>query len=90
MCIRDSWCSEGAEGRGFDLAEALSSHLTLLEDRESFVRSFISTGGSIEYFVAWFSDGMNTGTVLDWELMKRLSALQVNLDLDVYGGKDTE
>lgn len=81
------WCSEGIEGRGFDLADSLSSHLTTLEAHRSFLSEFVSTGGSIDYFVAWFTDGLNTGVTLDWQLLKRLAALEIDLGLDVYGDK---
>jgi Domain of unknown function (DUF4279) len=81
------WCSEGVEGRGFDLADSMSSHVLVLEARRPFLEEFVSTGGSIDYFVAWFTDGLNTGVTLDWQLLKRLASLQIDLDLDVYGGK---
>lgn len=81
------WCSPAFEAQGLDLADALSSHLRALESHQEFLVDFASTGGSIEYFVAWFSDGLNTGLTLNWELLKRLSALKVDLGLDVYGGK---
>ena len=81
------WCSERIEGQGFDLADSLSSHLLELETRGSFLSHFVSTGGSIEYFIAWFTDGLNTGATLDWTLLKRFAALQIDLDLDIYGGK---
>jgi hypothetical protein len=81
------WCSEGIEGQGFDLADSLGSHLLTLEDCKSFLTGFVSTGGSIDIFVGWFTDGLNTGATLDWKLLKRLSALQIDLDLDVYGSE---
>jgi len=79
------WCSEGIEGEGFDLAGSLSSHLLALEARRPFFADFVLTGGSIDYFVAWFTDGLNTGATLPWQLLKRLSDLRIDLDLDVYG-----
>jgi hypothetical protein len=82
------WCSEAVEGQGFDMAEALSSHLLTLEAHRTFLSHFTSTGGSIECFVGWFTDGQNTGVTLDWELLSRLSALQIELGLDVYCGSD--
>jgi hypothetical protein len=80
------WCSEGIEGEGFDVVGSLSSHLLALEKRRDFLAEFVSTGGSIDYYVAWFAEGLNTGAILDWELLKRLSALQIDLNLDIYGG----
>jgi len=82
------WCSEGIEGQGFDLPESLSSHLLQLEAHGMFLSHFVSTGGSIDYFIAWFSEGLNTGATLDWNLLKRLAALQIDVGLDIYGGKD--
>jgi hypothetical protein len=81
------WCSEGVEGRGFDLADSLSSHLLVLEENRPFLTEFVSTGGSIDYFIAWFTDGLNNGVTLDWQLLKRLAVLQIDLGLDVYGNR---
>jgi hypothetical protein len=81
------WCSEGSVGEGFDLPESLSSQLFVLEAHKSFLTDFVSTGGTVEYYIAWFADGLNTGATLDWQLLKRLSVLQIDLALDVYGGK---
>ena len=84
------WCSDSIRRDGFDLAESLASHLDALETRRSFLADFVSTGGSIECFVGWFTDGRNTGVVLDWELLGRLAALRIDLALDVYGGEDPQ
>lgn len=40
-----------------------------------FLSEFVSTGGSVEYFIGWFTGGLNTGATLDRELLKTLSDL---------------
>jgi hypothetical protein len=79
------WCSQSVEGDGCKIAELLGAELARLEEKRSFLLEFTSTGGSIEYFIAWFTNGLNTGALLDWELLARLSALHIDLDLDIYG-----
>ncbi len=80
------WCSEGTEGHGNDLAESLSSHLQAFEACGDFLAHFVSTSGSIEYFISWFTEGLNCGTTLDFDLLMRLAALRIELGIDVYGG----
>lgn len=82
------WCSQGIEGQGFGLAESLSTHLHELETNAFFLKNFVSSGGSIEYFIGWFTDGLMTGATLDSDLLSRMSALNIDMGLDVYGGKD--
>ncbi|WP_256388442.1 hypothetical protein [Pandoraea sp. PE-S2R-1] len=38
----------------------------------------------MEFFIGWFSTG-NTGETLDFELLKKLGELGIDLALDVYG-----
>jgi hypothetical protein len=46
-----------------------------------------STGGSLEYFIGWFSD-TNSGSTFDVELMSKLVELRIDLSIDFYGGPD--
>lgn len=82
------WSTLFAEGGGFDLVETLTSHLTELEKRKTFLAELYSTGGHIEIDIAWFTGEKNTGQIFDWELLKRLAALKIDLGFDVYGGPD--
>ena len=82
------WCDQGLQGEGHDLAETLESELEKLESNKGFLAEFCSTGGEIMLVIAWFTGEMNTGEVFDWELLKRLAALQITLGFDVYGGLD--
>lgn len=81
------WCSEGIEGPGSDLRESLITQLCSIEARMPFFSHFVSTGGSIEFYIAWFTNGLNSGATLDRELLKRLVALSIDVGLDVYGGE---
>lgn len=40
-------------------------------------------GGSIEFFIGWYSIG-NTGNTFDNNLLKKLGNLQIDLALDIY------
>ena len=82
------WCAQGVRREGQDLAETLESQLQKLEDKKNFLVDFCSTGGKIMFYVSWFTNEKNTGETFDWELLKRLAALQIDLGIDVYGGRD--
>ena len=83
------WSSRCAEGSGFDLEDTLESLVQELERHKEFLAGFCATGGSVEYFIGWFTDGKNTGATFSWGLQRRLADLHVHLALDVYGGSDS-
>jgi hypothetical protein len=82
------WSSEGTEGSGFNLADTLESLVQELENHKEFLAGFCATGGSLEYFIGWFTNGRNTGATFSWDLQRRLADLRIHLALDVYGGPD--
>jgi hypothetical protein len=50
----------------------------------SFFRHVQETGGDIELFVGWWSDGKNIGETITHDLMRVLGELRINIGLDVY------
>jgi len=46
-----------------------------------------SSGGTLEYFIGWYSD-KNSGEILDLELLSKLVELKIELSLDFYGGPE--
>jgi hypothetical protein len=81
------WVCTVARESGTNLPEVLDRELHSLEKHELFLAEFCATGGSIEYYIGWFTE-TNSGVVLDWSLLKRLATLKIDLDIDVYGGPD--
>jgi hypothetical protein len=79
------WCSGSIDGDGFDLASTIAANLESLESHRSFLADFSSTGGDVEYFIGWYTDGRNTGETFDSDLLRRLADLQIDLAFDVYG-----
>jgi hypothetical protein len=79
------WCSESIDGDGFELVYTIGSNLESLESHRSFLTDFCSTGGELEYFIGWYTDGRNTGETFDSDLLRRLADLQIDLAFDVYG-----
>ncbi len=57
-----------------------------LKPNIKFLRFLHSSGGRLEYFIGWYSDG-NSGEEFDAELLTELSDLKIGLAFDFYGGK---
>lgn len=81
------WVSPVAYKRGVSLPDVLDQDLCRLESHRSFLTRFFETGGTIEYFIGWFTEN-NAGAVFNCQLLKRLAALNIDLDMDFYGGPD--
>jgi hypothetical protein len=54
----------------------LANHRAMLEQ-------ITSTGGTLNFFIGWFSDG-NSGEEFDWDLLQKLADLKISLHFDVY------
>jgi Domain of unknown function (DUF4279) len=78
------WSCRFEEEADMTLSERLESLTSLLEERADFLGTIHRTGGTIEYFIGWFS-GFNSGDVFSHGLLQRLAALHIDLALDVYG-----
>ncbi|MBS1993582.1 MAG: DUF4279 domain-containing protein [Cyanobacteria bacterium SZAS LIN-3] len=64
-----------------DMIERISS--TLLPHQELFHR-IGNTGGKVSFYIGWFSKG-NTAEDFPSSLLKRLGALGIDLEFDIYG-----
>ncbi|ASP37842.1 hypothetical protein CHH28_03755 [Bacterioplanes sanyensis] len=52
---------------------------------KSFFYDFVQSGGSIDYFIGWFSTGsLNMKLLLDADLMQRTAELGINIVLCAY------
>lgn len=58
-----------------------------LRNHREFLNHIHSTGGSLEYFIGWFSD-KNSGGEFDWQLLSQLADLKITLSIDFYGGPE--
>jgi hypothetical protein len=70
-----------------NLVDALGASLSELESRKRFLRTFVETGGEVEFFIGWFTKATSGGEMFDWELLKRLADLRIGLSFDVYGNR---
>lgn len=68
-----------------DLAEFLGRCNKTLEPHKEFLKHLRSTGGSVEYFIGWYS-GTNSGEQFYYGLLGELADLSIDLSIDVYGG----
>jgi hypothetical protein len=73
-----------------DAPKALAKGVAILEREEEFWTEFLSTGGSIEYFVGVFVDS-HIGLTVSRDLAARMAKWKIDLALDIYGpDKDIE
>jgi hypothetical protein len=68
------------------LADFLKKCNDRLNRHKDFFEYIRSTGGSLEYFIGWYSD-RNSGEIFDLDLLSMLVALKINLSIDFYGGQ---
>ena len=83
---RSYWSHELARPDQQSLAECLEAFTTRLEPHRQFLNDLRSSGGRCEFFIGWFAD-RGSGELLGHNLLGKLSALGVDLALDVYGTK---
>jgi hypothetical protein len=69
-----------------ELADLIRSSTQSLKPHEKFLQLISSTGGRLEYFIGWYSDG-NSGEEFDADLINQLASLRIGLSFDFYGGK---
>lgn len=76
------WTTELKSGTD-ELSTALANALSMLEERRARLEPLLMSGLRIELYVSLFPRE-NAGNTLDWQLLKRLADLRVELSLDVY------
>lgn len=69
-----------------ELADLIKSSNQMLRPHKNFLQSIYSSGGRLEYFIGWYSDG-NSGEEFDADLLAEMADLKIGLTLDFYGGK---
>lgn len=67
------------------LTDLIRSNSQSLEAHKKFLDFLCSTGGKLEYFIGWYSEG-NSGEEFDADLIRILAELKIGLSLDFYGG----
>ena len=75
------WAPESWSSR--DLTTGIEELLWELAEHKRFFAELRSEGGTVEFFIGWFLDGM-TGEVFRHDLLRKLADLQVDLSFDVY------
>jgi hypothetical protein len=78
------WCSEQESGEDEEFITVIDKFLDLLTPHGAFLRSYKSTGGTIELFVGWFPFQRSGGATLLADCLAEMGALGVDLSLDVY------
>lgn len=71
-------------GRSESLAQLIRESVEAIRDRVEFLTRLRGTGGSVEVYVSWFGKRRNFGESLDYELLRDLAHLGLDLALDVY------
>ena len=80
-------CFDLKQPENIELADFLKQWNFKLLKYEEFLNHIYSSGGRIEYFIGWFSEG-NSEEVFDVSLLSDLVKLKIDLSIDFYGGKD--
>lgn len=84
------WSLDLCDGNKLDAEDVLfedfiSSNNERLEVHRSFLNEIRSSGGTIEYFVGWFSvDSINMNLYLESSLLKSTSELAISIALCAY------
>jgi hypothetical protein len=68
---------------GATLAECLDRGLEMVEPFSAELTEFVDAGGNAELFVGWHFE-RNSGDIIGWEMLQRLSRCKLALSLDVY------
>ncbi len=85
---RESYCSfDVGEGEDGNLAQCLNVELDEIEKCAPFLNGFRSTGGKLEFFCFWHSDG-DTGEIFEPQLLARMAALEIALGINVLDLKE--
>ena len=85
----DSYAYSRFPTEGTTLAHRLRLILKTLDPIADEMAAFVESGGSAELFVGWHFE-RNSGDLLDWELMRRLSDCRLSLSLDIYPETEPE
>lgn len=84
------WASPFTPPDDSDLMAFVGRTVEELKPHVTFFRHLRDTGGSVEFFVGLFADGVNIGMILPHDLMAELGAMGIDLALDIYDYKDEE
>jgi hypothetical protein len=80
------WSHTLTHGPETSLANCLERFSETLDSHAEFLKGIRASGGTIEYFIGWFS-GHNGGEILTHRLLSKLSILQIDLAFDIYGAE---
>ncbi len=83
------WYHEFPEVKGMWLSDFLRVVLRKLAAHQEFFGRIRSTGGETSLRIGWFS-GFMSGDTLDWELLRGMARLQLDLELHVYAQDDRD
>ena len=81
-----SYCSfDYKRQQNEELYEMIARIVESLTPHKDLFNRIRENNGRSEFFIGWYSTG-NTGDTLDYKLLGKISALKIDLALDVYGG----
>ncbi|MDR3458390.1 MAG: DUF4279 domain-containing protein [Verrucomicrobiae bacterium] len=85
---RSYWSSSFIPPDDSDLPSFLAKTVENLRPHRAFFCHIRDTGGSVEFFVGLFTDGVNIGATLPYALLSDLGDMGIDLSLDIYDYKE--
>jgi len=81
---RSYCCIAIAERSSKPLPRCMKDCLDQLRPHRRMLANIVATGGTIEFFVGWFAQSLNSGEVFDWQILQEAAKLKISLSLDFY------
>jgi len=78
------WCCQFRQVDGFTLNDFLNKVVRQIYEHQDFIDEIRVTGGMAKLWIGWYNLGVNTTGELEWELLRDLASLKMDLVIDVY------
>ncbi|HTB84586.1 MAG TPA: DUF4279 domain-containing protein [Candidatus Sulfotelmatobacter sp.] len=85
---RTYWCADFTPPDDSEVGEFLGRIVTQLGRYRLFFKQIRDAGGSVEFFIGLFADGVNIGTTLSHDVLASVGDMGIDLTFDIYDYKE--